>query len=377
MRIGVNTRLLLKNKIEGIGRFSIESLQRICRSHPEHTFYFFFDRAYDPSFIFAENVIPVIVSPQARHPILWKIWFNWRLPSLFKKHKIDVFLSPDGYLSSTSSIPQINVIHDLNFIHQPKDVPGWAGRYLRTEFPIFAKKAKHILTVSEFSKADIVACYHISPEKISVCYNGVDDKFEPQSKLIQEETRQKYTEGKPYILYLGALHPRKNITRMLQAFDQFKEQHPGDIQFLIGGKKMWWTDEMEQQLNNMKHAKDVIFAGHIPQSDLPSIYSAAECLLYVSYFEGFGIPMIESMKSGTPVIASNKSCLPEIAGDAALFADPYSVEDISQKLNDLFQQESLSEELISKGLKRADDFTWDRTADIIWQTIEKVYAESL
>mgnify|MGYP000543924255 CR=1 FL=1 len=377
MRIGVNTRLLLNNKLEGIGRFTVESLQRICRSHPEHTFYFFFDRDYDDSFIFADNVIPVVVSPQARHPILWKIWFNWRLPALFKKHKIDIFLSPDGYLSKSTSIPQVNVIHDLNFVHQPDDVPGWAGKYLRSEFPLFAKKAKHILTVSEYSKQDLVKSYHLDPNKITVCYNGVGDQFEPKSSEKQIRIRNSYSEGRPYILYLGALHPRKNITRMLQAFDQFKEQNPGDTKFLLAGKKMWWTDEMEHQLKSMKHASDVIFSGHVPQSDLPAIYSAAECLLYVSYFEGFGIPMIESMKAGTPVLASNTSCLPEIAGDAVLFADPYSIEDITDKLNLLCNNKELAQELITKGLKRAETFTWDRTADIIWNTLEKVYAESL
>ncbi len=377
MRIGVNTRLLLKDKIEGIGRFTIESLQRICKAHPEHQFYFFFDRAFDPSFIFEKNIIPVVVSPQARHPLLWKIWFDWRLPALFKKHKIDLFLSPDGYLSKNTSIPQIHVLHDINFEHQPQDVPGWAGKYLRSEFPLFAKKAKHVLTVSEFSKQDIVNTYHIDPEKISVCYNGVSDQFSPFSDDKNLQTKIQYSEGKEYILYLGAIHPRKNITRMLQAFEKFKESHSSDIKFLIAGKKMWWTDEMEQQLNSMNHKKDVLFAGRIPQEDLPAIYSAAKCLLYVSYFEGFGIPMIESMKAGTPVIASNNSCLPEIAGEAALYADPYSVEDITDKMSQLHLDKSLHSTLISNGFKRAEIFTWDRTAEIIWNTIEQVYASSL
>ncbi len=377
MNIGVNTRLLLKDKLEGIGRFTAESLARICNSHPEHTFFFFFDRAYDASFVFAENVIPIVVSPQARHPILWKIWFDWSLPRLFKKHQIDIFFSPEGYLSKRTSIPQVNVIHDLNFVHQPKDVPGWAGRYLRTEFPLFAKKAKHILTVSNYSKQDLAKTYKLDPAKIAICYNGVGDHFSPKSEEIKQNLRSKYTDGHTYILYLGAIHPRKNITRMLQAFEKFKTQNQSSLKFLIAGKKMWWTDEMEAQLKTMNFASDVIFTGHVPQTELPEIYSAAECLVYISYFEGFGIPMIESMKSGTPVLASSTSCLPEIAENAALFVDPYSVDDISKKLHIILTDKGISQSLVEKGLQRASYFTWDRTAEIIWDTIENTYARSL
>lgn len=377
MRIGVNTRLLLKNKLEGIGRFTVESLQHICESHPEHDFFFFFDREFDPSFIFSDNITPIIVGPQARHPILWKIWFDWQLPRLFKKHNIDIFYSPDGYLSKNTNIPQVNVIHDLNFEHQPKDVPGWAGKYLRKEFPIFAKKATRLLTVSEFSKQDLVNLYQIAPEKIDVCYNGVSDSFTPIQKDQIQQIREKYSKGKSYFLYLGAIHPRKNIVRMLQAFEQFKRENQSDLNFVLAGKKMHWTKEMEAQLKSMKYASDVIFTGHIPEQDLNAVYGSSEALLYLSYFEGFGIPMIEAMKSGVPVLASNKTCLPEIAGDAALYADPYNADDICKNMLLIQSNTELKNSLIEKGLQKAKEYSWERTANIIWNNIEKAYAESL
>jgi hypothetical protein len=165
LKIAVNTRLLLHNKLEGIGWFTYEIFKRMAENHPEHTFYFLFDRAYHPSFVFSKNVIPVVVSPQARHPLLYKIWFDISLKRALKKIKPDVFISPDGYLSLTTDVPQINVIHDLNFEHYPNAMPAPSLKYYKKYFPLFAKKAKHIVTVSEYSKQDIVTTYTIDARK--------------------------------------------------------------------------------------------------------------------------------------------------------------------------------------------------------------------
>ena len=155
MRIAINTRFLLTHKMEGFGWYTFEIVKRLVENHPEHTFIFFFDRAYDERFIFGENVTPVVLKPQARHPILFKIWFDRSVTKALKKHKADIFFSPDGYLSLRTEIPQIGVIHDINFEHFPEDLPKSPRNYLRKYFPKFANKANHILTVSESSKQDI------------------------------------------------------------------------------------------------------------------------------------------------------------------------------------------------------------------------------
>ena len=177
LKIAVNTRLLLKDRLEGIGWFTKESLERICKAHPEHEFLFIFDRSYDESFIFAPNVSGHVLAPQARHPLLFKLYFNWSIPYFLKKHDVDLFVSPDGFLSLRTDLPQIAVIHDINFEHFPKALPPHITRYYKSYFPRFAKKADRIVTVSEYSKKDISQCYGIDEGKIDVVYNGASDLY--------------------------------------------------------------------------------------------------------------------------------------------------------------------------------------------------------
>lgn len=152
MKIAVNTRLLVKNKLEGIGWFSYETLKRITTQHPEHEFYFIFDRKHSDDFIFSDNVTPIELFPQARHPFLYYLWFEFSMPRLLKKLKPDLFLSPDGYLSLKSKIKSLVVFHDLNFEHYPEDIPWLERKNYKYFFPRYAKKADRIATVSEYSK---------------------------------------------------------------------------------------------------------------------------------------------------------------------------------------------------------------------------------
>src|SRR5262245_6511853 len=155
MNIAVNTRMLLKGRLDGIGTFSYETLKRITAQHPEHRFIFLFDRPYDPSFVFGSNVTPLNLFPPARHPLLYTWWFEYSVPKALRNIQADVFLSPDGFLSTRTGVPTLAVIHDINFEHYPKDMPGAYRNYYRTWFPRFARKATRIATVSEFSKKDL------------------------------------------------------------------------------------------------------------------------------------------------------------------------------------------------------------------------------
>ena len=151
MNIAINTRFLLPHKMEGFGWFTFEVVKRIVEQHPEHQFFFFFDRSYDKKFVFADNVVPVVLYPPARHPLLYKIWFDYSVTKALKKYNIDLFFSPDGYLSLKTKVKQIAVIHDLNFEHYPQDLPRSLRKYYKKYFPQFVKKSNHIITVSEFS----------------------------------------------------------------------------------------------------------------------------------------------------------------------------------------------------------------------------------
>ena len=166
MRIALNTRFLIEGKMEGFGWVTYEVCKRLTEMHPEHTFYLLFDRKYDDRFVFGDNCIPVILRPPARHPILFHFWFDYSVTYALKKFKIDAFFSPDGYLSKRTKVPQYNIIHDLNFEHYPEDLPKKHLRYYTKNFPLFAEKAKHIFTVSNFSKEDIIQQYGIDESKI-------------------------------------------------------------------------------------------------------------------------------------------------------------------------------------------------------------------
>lgn len=371
MDIAVNTRLLIQNKLEGIGWFTYESLKRITTQHPEHHFYFIFDREYDPDFLFAGNITPIIQYPQARHPVLYYTWFEMAIPRLLEKLKPDLFLSPDGFLSLKTPVRSMTVFHDLNFEHYPGDIPFWTRRYYRKYFPKYAARACRIATVSEYSRSDIVKQYKVDPGKIDVVYDGASDAYTPLSQAQKAGIMKKYSEGEPYFIFIGSLHPRKNLVNLFRAFDLFKKSNPSGVKLLIVGARKWWTREIDLAYNRMIFSDDVIFTGRLEVSELAGVLGASLALTYVSYFEGFGIPIVEAFRAGVPVITSNVTSMPEVAGDAALLVDPFSPESIAEALYKAYQFESIREELVARGMRRKDLFSWQQTADRLWESIEK------
>ena len=212
----------------------------MVENHPEHDFIFLFDRPFDEKFVFAKNVEPVVINPPARHPFLFYLWFEFGVKKALKKHKADLFFSPDGYLSLSSNIPQIAVMHDLNFEHNPQDLKWLMRSYYRRFFPKFAEKASKIITVSDYSKEDIIKTYDIDPLKISSIWNGASDVFKPISADEKKSIQNEYANGQPFFLFVGALHPRKNVKRLILAFEQMKIANPDNkTQLIIVGTELW------------------------------------------------------------------------------------------------------------------------------------------
>ncbi|MBI9033773.1 MAG: glycosyltransferase family 4 protein [Bacteroidales bacterium] len=371
MRIAINTRLLLKGKMDGIGWFSYETIRRMVIQHPEHEFLFIFDRKFDSDFIFAENVSPIVVSPPARHPFLYIIWFEIMLPFVLKKYKADVFLSPDGFLSLNTKVKSIAVMHDLNFEHYPADLPKLHAWHYRRYFPKYAKKADRIATVSEYSKADIANIYNINPEKIDVVYNGAGEIFKPINAQAQQQIRERFSDGNEYFVFVGTLHPRKNLVNLFKAFDQFKDNTNNQIKLVIVGAKMWWTPEIKQTYENMRFRDQVVFTGRLPGDELSKVVASALAMVYVSYFEGFGIPILEAFMCETAVITSNITSMPEVAGDAAMLVDPFDVCDIADAMRKLVETPGLREQLLIKSAKQRQLFSWEKSAEKLWDCIMK------
>jgi glycosyltransferase involved in cell wall biosynthesis len=371
MRIAINTRLLLPGKLEGIGWFAHETLKRITRAHPEHTFLFLFDRPYDQRFVYGGNVVPLVVPPPTRPPLLYRLWFGVQVPRMLRKHKADAFVSPDGFLSLGTAVPQLAVIHDLNFEHHPQDLPPAYSRYYRHFFPRFAQKAARIVTVSAFSKEDIVKRYAVPAERIDVVHNGVSEVYTPVPEAEREAVRARLTNGAPYLICVGSMHARKNVARLLLAFDRLAEERP-DLRLVFVGERMFRDRRMDEAWAQVKHKDRVVFTGRLDQQDLRNALGAALGLVYPSYFEGFGIPVAEAMKCGVPVVAAHATSLPEVAGEAAVYCDPFDVADITRAMRALVDDAALRERLIAAGLERAKRYTWDRTAEGLWAAIERI-----
>ncbi len=374
MDIAVNTRLLIGNRLDGIGWFSYETLLRITRAHPEHRFFFLFDRPWSGQFVFSENVIPLVVPPPTRHPLLWHTWLEYSLPRVFRKHRPELFLSPDGFLSLRSPVPSLPVIHDLNFEHRPADLPWLTGRYYRHYFPRFARHATRIATVSEYSKNDLVSSYGLDPDKIDVVYNGASEVFTPPSQEEQDRTRAQYTGGEPYFIFIGSLHPRKNIPNLLRAFDLFSRQQDPSVHLLIAGETFFKNRETHSVLSGMRSRQQVHFTGRLGREDLRMALGSSLALVFVPWFEGFGIPVLEAMACEVPVLASRVTSLPEVCGEAALLVDPANPEAMAASMGRLAADPELRQELVRKGIVRRRKFSWDQTAEKLWSCIEKTLA---
>ena len=376
MKIAVNTRLLLKDRLEGIGWFSHESLRRIVCQHPEHQFYFLFDRSFDESFVYNSNVTPVVAHPPARHPYLWYLFFEVGIPYQLRKIKPDLFLSTDGWipLHFNPGIKVVDVIHDLNFEHHPEFIKPSVLRYYRRFFHRFAQTADRIATVSEYTRNDIHQLYQVPLENIDVVYNGCNEQFRPLTAEEQRVVKETYAHGCDYFLFVGLIHKRKNLDTIFRAFDLFKERTDNDMKLLVVGDKKWWQGDIENSYLAMQHQEDVIMLGRQSMSVLTQLTGAARALVYASLFEGFGIPILEAFHAETAVITSNVTSMPEVAGDAALLVDPHREEDIAEAMHTLWQDNELRNRLIDKGRTRRECFSWQQTADKLWQTIETLSA---
>lgn len=372
MRIGVNTRLFIKGKMDGIAWYAYEILRRMVKDHPEHEFVFFFDRHYLDEFVFEKNVRPVILHPQARHPVLWYFYFETSLKRALKREKIDLFFSPEGFVCLGSKVPTVNIIHDINFEHFPEFLQKSHRLYYQKFFPRYAQRSDALITVSEFCKRDIAETYHISANKISVAGNAAAEDFYPLSDSEKQAVRDKWTGGAPYFVFVGTINKRKNIINQLKAYENFRKKG-NDAKFVFVGSKKHWDSEMEHCLQTLSYASDIIFTNYISTTDLNKILASACALMYVSSFEGFGVPILEAFASETPVITSNVTAMPEVAGDAAIMVNPNDVESICNSMHELFNNKTLRDQLITRGKSQHQNFSWEHTTNTLWNIIENQF----
>lgn len=372
MKIAVNARSLVKGQLDGVGRFAYESLKLITQKHPEHEFFFFFDRRFSYEFVFSPNIKPISLPPANIGPWTWKLWFDYQIPKALDKIKADIFVSPDGFLSLKTELPQHLVMHDISFVHNPQDFKPRRRRYFENTYPLFPSKATRIATVSEYSLNDISKTFKLPHDSIDVVYNGVSTVFTPLTDAEQTIVKTKYTQGCDFFVFVGTVsQPRKNLARLLRAFDKFKRNARSDYKLVIVGNQSNMCAEAKQSFNEIKFNTDVCFTGRLELKELRDLIGASFGMLYVPYFEGFGLPILEAMSCHVPVITSETTSMPEVGGDAAMYVDPFSVDSIKNAMVFLDESDGLRERLIQKGALQCKKFSWDKTADAYWNSIMK------
>jgi glycosyltransferase involved in cell wall biosynthesis len=252
-------------------------------------------------------------------------------------------------------------VHDLIFRHLPEHHKLLNRWYLNWALPLYCRRATHIIAISECTREDLIEAYELTPGKISVIGEAADPRFKPQSADRVAAVRRRYGLPERYLLFVGTIEPRKNLTRLLHAFEVLRQEGLVDGLVLVG-KRGWLYDDFFAELERSPARGAVILPGYVPDEDLPAVYAGARALAFPSLYEGFGLPVLEAMASGTPVTCSGTSSLPEVAGDAAITFDPTSEEGIVHALRRLLGDPDLQQELAQRGLRRAGQFSWDRVA---------------
>lgn len=289
----------------------------------------------------------------------WRLFVE--LPKLIQKKNIDLVLEPAhfGPFNLPEKIKRITVIHDLTILLFPQH-HVFHSQFLQKKFlPHILKKANHIITNSKNTSKDLHHFFPFTKKKTTSILLGKNELFQPK-KDASILSNLKITQ--PYILYVGTLEPRKNVTTLIQAFNDFKSKTGLPHQLVLVGKKGWKSDAIINSINNSSFKNNIILTGYVPEKDLPFIYSLAELFVYPSLYEGFGFPILEAMACGVPVITSNISSLPEVGGKAVQYVTPNNSEQLSQKIIEIISSQSKRQKMVELGFQQAEKFSWEKTA---------------
>lgn len=292
-----------------------------------------------------------------------------------KMGEMDLFFGPNYRGFFTERLKTVVTIHDMSHEYYPESVERKLLYDLRKELPHTGKQASLIIADSQNTKRDIMKFLEVPDEKMRVIYPGVDTTFHPIEDLrMLERVRKTYGLPEKFILYVGAIQPRKNITGLIRAYSILCRQPDFGHQLVIAGGVAWKEDEIRHLIKTSGLGNRIKFTGYIPTLDLPFLYNLAEAFVFPSFYEGFGLPVLEAMACGIPVVASNVSSLPEVAGDVAVLVNPYSVEELANGISRIVSDEGLRNSCITKGMERAKVFTWERCAIETLKVFKEAYA---
>lgn len=362
----------------GIGRYTRELIHALAAIDQYNQYRFF--AAKPPAETPVANRLPQAANISFRPaPVgerwLYRLWYRARLPLAVQwvTGGLDLFHSPDFVLPPVrGNIPTLLTVHDLSFVHYANTFDQRLVAYLNRVVPWSVQRATHVLADSQATKDDLITLWHVNPDKVTVLYSGVDDRFRPITAPKQlQAMRQRYNLGDtPYLLCVGTVQPRKNYQMLIRAFADIARDWPHNLVF--AGGKGWLFDDILAEVAQQGLEDRVHFIGFVDEADLPTLYSDATLFLFPSLYEGFGLPLLEAMACGVPVVSSNASCLPEVVGDAGILLAPHDPEAWQATIHRLLLNTPRRVALIGAGAIQARRFSWRKSAHHLLTIYDKL-----
>lgn len=375
MRFAIDSRFLLPH-LEGFGRFTKEVAGRLVRQHPEVEWHLLFDRKPLPKYYFGEAQRSFVLPPQTRHWTLYEVWWRLSVPLYVARQRPNGLFATYGIVGEgvARRVPAVAFIHDVAFARHPEFLPkGWQAYYMRS-MRATVRRAALLVANSQSVKADLLELFDGQAERIRLAYSGCDtDFFRPLPELDSQAIRKAYTQGYPFLLYVGSIHPRKNPTRLLLAYDLLRERYREPLRLLMVGRFMFGKRHSLSAYASMRWKEDVIFHPPVSDEELRRLYNAAAVVVYPSLYEGFGYPVAEALACGVPVVTSRVSSLPEVGGEAAYYADPYDPLSIAEAIYQALTQSAEERHRRAMlGRQHVLQFSWERTVQVIWEALQSV-----
>lgn len=367
MRIGIDARFITRQPRRGIGNYSLQIVSALVRLRPEFHFFLYISQPDE------EGLLPVSRNVTVRRLAMpvYPLWEQLALRRAARLDRLDILhcLGNTAPISLPKSVRLVLTLHDVMFMQSGEFVPtptnryqAWGRHYRRMVAPVCSRHAAFVLTVSEFSRQDILKLIPgLDPGRVCVTYNSCDLAFQ-ETRIAVPCDPPSSPNNRPYIFSLGADDPRKNTLRLVEAYLGLLTTHAIDYDLVVSGYAGWEASAAHELVKRSGAAARVTFLGFIPMAHLVALYRGASIFVYPSLYEGFGIPILEAFNVGCPVLASNVTAIPEVGGAAAIYFDPLSVDEISQTMLRVLSDESLRESLARRGYARAHQFSWDEAA---------------
>ncbi|MDI6821815.1 MAG: glycosyltransferase family 1 protein [Actinomycetota bacterium] len=363
MRIGIDVSPAVHQQA-GVGRYTQELVKHLLKIDNENEYVLFYYYSGKDPRPFAEfpnvRLRPKCIPGRAIRLGFFAL-HKLHLNANFLIGDVDIFHSPDCVLPPLS-FKSILTIHDLTFLLYPQYYTWLNRTHLNTMTPLSAKKALKITADSKNTKRDAINLLKVPSSKVETVYPGIDERFKPAKDKKLRAFKLKYQLPDKYILFVGTLEPRKNVITLIDAFYKLKESESFKYKLVITGRKGWLYKNIFREIHKLNMSNKVKFTDFIPDEELPTLYSGGDLFVYPSLYEGFGLPPLEAMACGTPVITSDTSSLPEVIGDAGILINPEDTQELANRMRKVLTDSELRKELSRKGLERAKQFSWEKTA---------------